>query len=130
MRLKRVSALSVLFLVATMVFAEEPKPRIELRVTPYTGFEPVEVTATVFIENAGEKFYCPELEFDWGTGSLSFESSDCDPYENAENPNALTIYSRKYVYGAGEHVVTVTLSRSGRKLRVLSQKVNILERAG
>ena len=31
--------------------------------------------------NDYEDFYCPSVEWDWGDGTLSNESADCEPYE-------------------------------------------------
>lgn len=119
---------SLTLLVFTLLLAfVGPKPRIEFRVLPQFGYAPLSVHALLIIENGGEQFYCPELEWDWQDGSRSIETSDCDPYDGKPE-TAPVSYARDHVYGTGEYNVTLTLSHGAKKLRTLSQKVRVLER--
>ena len=64
----------------------EPKrPSLSLRATPATGMVPVRVSATAEFKGGDDDFqeyYCPSIEWNWGDGTVSESSNDCDPYES------------------------------------------------
>jgi len=63
----------------------EPKrPQLSLKATPTTGMVPVRVSATAEFKGGDDDFqeyYCPSVEWNWGDGTVSESSTDCDPYE-------------------------------------------------
>jgi len=64
--------------------AEAKKPSLSLRVTPPVGFAPLKTRLVVDVRNGDDDyadFYCPTVEWDWGDGTVSANSEDCDPYE-------------------------------------------------
>ncbi len=64
---------------------KEPKrPSLSLRALPVTGMVPVRVSATAEFKGGDDDFqeyYCPSVEWNWGDGTVSETSADCDPYE-------------------------------------------------
>jgi hypothetical protein len=64
---------------------KEPKrPSLSLRATPGTGMVPVRVTATAEFKGGDDDFqeyYCPTIEWNWGDGTVSEATADCEPYE-------------------------------------------------
>jgi len=36
-------------------------------------------------DNDYEDFYCPSIEWDWGDGTVSESSEDCDPYQSGKS---------------------------------------------
>jgi hypothetical protein len=75
-----------------------------------------------------EDYYCPAVEWDWGDGTRSEASSDCEPYE----PGISQItrrFSKTHVYNfQGRYRVQVRLKRNSRLLT--SATTNIQVRAG
>ena len=64
--------------------ADDKKPSLSLKVTPPLGFSPLRVRAVVDVRGGSDdnaEFYCAGMEWDWGDGTVSENSSDCDPYE-------------------------------------------------
>ena len=65
---------------------KEPKrPSLSLKATPGTGMVPVRVSATAEFKGGDDDFqdyYCPTIEWNWGDGTVSEASNDCDPYES------------------------------------------------
>jgi PKD domain len=63
----------------------EPKrPSLSLKATPGTGMVPVRISATAEFKGGDDDFreyYCPTIEWNWGDGTISEASADCDPYE-------------------------------------------------
>ena len=48
------------------------------------AFSPARVVVTADIKggaNDYEEFYCPSVEWDWGDGTISNQTADCEPYE-------------------------------------------------
>ena len=62
----------------------EKKPSLSLRVSPPLGFSPLRVHAVAELRGGPddyEDFYCAAVEWDWGDGTVSENSTDCDPYQ-------------------------------------------------
>ena len=70
--------------VAQQRDSDDKKPSLSLKVTPPLGFSPLRVRAVVDVRGGADdnaEFYCAGMEWDWGDGTVSESSSDCDPYE-------------------------------------------------
>lgn len=79
--------------------SEDKKPSLSLRATPPVGFSPLRVRVVVDVRGGADdyaEFYCPGLEWDWGDGTVSESSEDCEPYQEGKS----TI-KRRFT---GEHV--------------------------
>lgn len=65
--------------------AKEPKrPALSLKTTPGTGMVPVRISATAEFKGGDDDYqgyYCPTVEWNWGDGTVSEASADCQPYE-------------------------------------------------
>lgn len=64
--------------------SDKNKPSISLKANPSMGFAPTRVVLTVELKggaNDYQEFYCPSIEWDWGDGTKSVNTSDCDPFE-------------------------------------------------
>lgn len=60
------------------------KPSLSFRATPPVGFSPLRVRVVVDVKGGSDDyadFYCPTIEWEWGDGTVSENSEDCDPYE-------------------------------------------------
>lgn len=64
---------------------KEPKrPSLSLKATPGTGMVPVRISATAEFKGGDDDYqgyYCPTVEWNWGDGTVSEASADCQPYE-------------------------------------------------
>jgi hypothetical protein len=63
---------------------EARKPSLSFRVTPPVGFSPLRARLVVDVRGGDDDyadFYCPTVEWDWGDGTVSANSEDCDPYQ-------------------------------------------------
>ena len=64
------------------------KPKIVLRAQPIISMAPSRVVLTAELiggKSDFEDFYCPAIEWDWGDGTTSEASSDCQPYESGKS---------------------------------------------
>jgi hypothetical protein len=60
------------------------RPKITLRARPEFGIAPTRIVLTAELEGGSDDFedyYCPTVVWEWGDGSISEASSDCEPYE-------------------------------------------------
>jgi len=63
---------------------DDKRPSLTLKVTPPLGFSPLRVHASIDIRGGADNssdFYCPSIAWDWGDGTVSETSEDCEPYE-------------------------------------------------
>jgi len=61
------------------------RPSLSLKAIPGTGMVPVRISATAEFKGGDDDFqdyYCPAFEWNWGDGTVSEQSSDCEPYES------------------------------------------------
>lgn len=62
----------------------DKKPSLALKANPPGGFTPLRVHMIAELRGGADdyaEFYCPSIEWDWGDGTVSENSEDCDPYE-------------------------------------------------
>ena len=67
---------------------DDKKPSLSLKATPPVGFSPLKVRLVVDVRGGSddyEDFYCPTIEWDWGDGTVSRNSEDCDPYQTGKS---------------------------------------------
>ncbi|MCA1560871.1 MAG: hypothetical protein LC804_11585 [Acidobacteria bacterium] len=61
-----------------------PKPSIVVRASPSISFSPARVFVVAEVRGGpddNEELYCASVEWDWGDGTKSENSYDCEPYE-------------------------------------------------
>ncbi len=86
------AALALSALATVSVFAQsgegkkpEPKrPSLSVKATPGTGMVPVRIMVAAELKGGDDDFqeyYCPTIEWNWGDGTISEETKDCEPYE-------------------------------------------------
>lgn len=106
---------------------KEKRPKLTLTARPPIAMSPARVSLTA--ELAGgpddlEDFYCPTIEWDWGDGTSSETTSDCDPYE----PGKSTFRRRftvEHVFRAGYHRVSLRLKKRDKQISAATVVVDI-----
>lgn len=76
---------SVVYPVWAQEKKEAKRPSLSLKATPGTGMVPIRVSATAEFKGGDDDFqdyYCPAIEWNWGDGTVSEASNDCEPYES------------------------------------------------
>ena len=110
---------------------EDKKPSLALRATPPVGFSPLRVRLVVDARGGSDDyadFYCPTIEWDWGDGTSSENSSDCDPYE-AGKSTIQRRWSAEHIYRqSGSFKVMFRLKQKNRA--IAASTANIQVRAG
>jgi hypothetical protein len=110
---------------------EDRKPSLALRANPPVGFSPLRVRLVVDARGGADdyaEFYCPTIEWDWGDGTSSENSSDCDPYE-AGKSTIQRRWTAEHVYRqAGNYKVMFRIKQKNKAMAATSANVQV--RAG
>ena len=110
---------------------EAKKPSLSLRVTPPVGFAPLKTRLVVEVRNGDDDyadFYCPTVEWDWGDGTVSENSEDCDPYEEGTSAIRRRFSANHTFQQGGAYRVTFRLKQKTRV--IASASTNVQVRAG
>lgn len=131
-----VFALVVLTPCAQAVDAQQPenrKPSLAIRATPPVGFTPLRVRAAVDVRDGSNDyadFYCATVEWDWGDGTMSENSSDCDPYE-AGKSTIQRRFSAEHIYRqGGAYRIFFRLKQKTKLVASVSTNVTVRSGAG
>jgi hypothetical protein len=107
------------------------KPSLSFKATPPVGFSPLRVRIVVDVRGGADdyaEFYCPSIEWDWGDGTISESSEDCDPYE-AGKSTIKRRFSNEHVFrSSGTYQVYFRLKQKDKTIS--ASNGNIQVRAG
>lgn len=144
----RVSVLiSTVLLASVPVFAasrpQEPadkdqadkakKPSLSLKATPPISFSPATIRVAAQLTGGPddyEELYCPTVEWDWGDGTTSESTADCEPYQPGVSKIARR-FSTSHVYNFPDQTrfrIQVRLKRDTKV--ILSASTSIQVRPG
>jgi len=108
--------------------AEAKKPSLALKATPPVGFTPLRVVVVVDVRDGSDDyadFYCAGVEWDWGDGTISENSSDCDPYE-AGKSTIRRRFTADHIYRQqGQFKVTFRLKQKRKPVAAVSTNVQV-----
>lgn len=109
---------------------ESKRPKVVLKATPIVSISPARVVLTAELvggANDYEDYYCPTIEWDWGDGTQSESTSDCDPYQpgKTEIKRRFTV---EHVFRAGNYRVMFRMKR--RNKPIVAATANIQVRPG
>jgi hypothetical protein len=74
----------VVCVVARSGLVAGEKPTLDLRASPQVAFSPARIVLTGELKNVqglDEQLYCPTVVWEWGDGTQSMHSSDCEPFQ-------------------------------------------------
>jgi len=108
----------------------DKRPKLTLKAQPLVSMSPSKVTFRAELSggsNDFEEYYCPTVEWDWGDGTHSEMTSDCDPYERGKS-EIRRRYSVEHTFRGGAYQITFRLKR--RDKVVASTTASIQVQAG
>jgi hypothetical protein len=113
--------------------ADKTKPSITVKASPTVAFSPARVVVTADIKggpNDSEELYCPSVEWDWGDGTISDQTSDCEPYEAGKSEIRRHFTADKIFNTSGDFRVEFRMKRKDKTIAVGSTMVKIRPGAG
>ena len=120
----------VLVFAATSIAlaADKSKPTISVKASPSIAFSPARVVVTADIKGGAddyEQFYCASIEWEWGDGTTSNQTADCDPYEAGKSEIKRHFVADRVFETSGDYRVQFRLKRKDKVLGVASTMVKI-----
>jgi len=107
------------------------RPELRLTARPSVVIAPGRVVLTAELVGGAddfEEYYCPGVEWDWGDGTRSESSSDCDPYVEGQSKIRRLFTVEHTFRWAGRARVYIRLKQ--RDDSVAAASVNIAVRQG
>jgi len=111
--------------------AEDRKPSLSFKATPPVGFSPLRVRIVVDVRGGADdyaEFYCPTIEWDWGDGTISESSEDCEPYEQGRSAIKRRFSAEHVFRQSGTYQVYFRLKQ--RDKTIAASNGNVQVRAG
>jgi hypothetical protein len=135
------AGVACLTLVAAMTAAAQPqdkakdkdpgdkdkRPKLTLTARPAISMSPARVAITAELTGGPddlEDFYCPTIEWDWGDGTQSETTSDCEPYE-AGKSTFKRRFTVEHVFRAGYHRVSLRLKKHDKSISSATVVVDV-----
>jgi hypothetical protein len=97
---------------------QDKRPQLKLTARPPLGMAPLKVVLTADLQggpNDSEEFYCPSIEWDWGDGTMSESTVDCDPYEPGKS-EIKRRWTVEHVFRAGQYHVVLRLKKRDKAI--------------
>jgi hypothetical protein len=120
-------AVAAVLYTAAAAQPDKGRPKASLKATPMVSRAPSRVVLTAELTggpNDYEDFYCPTVEWDWGDGTQSESTIDCEPYEpgKSEIKRRFTV---EHVFKAGNHKVMFRLKRHNKPLTAATVQIQV-----
>ncbi len=106
---------------------DDKRPKITLKAQPMIAMSPAKVTLRAELvggSNNYEDYYCATVEWDWGDGTQSESTADCEPYE-AGKSEIKRRYSIEHTFRAGYYQVAFRLKKRAKVLTQVTTTVQV-----
>ena len=136
------ASLACLTLAATLTPAAQQKdakdkdqdrrPKLTLKVQPAISMAPSRVVLTAELVGGAsdfEEYYCPTVEWEWGDGTTSQATNDCEPYQpgKSEIKRRFTV---EHVFRAGNYRVMFRLKKHDKSVALATANVQVRQGLG
>jgi hypothetical protein len=103
------------------------RPKLTLKAQPTVAIAPARIVLQAELAggaNDFEDYYCPTVAWDWGDGTESESTSDCEPYQ-AGKTEIKRRFTVEHVFRAGGHQIVFRLKRNDKVLTSASVSVQV-----
>lgn len=107
---------------------DQAKPKVVLKAQPMISMAPSRVVLTAELvggRNDFQEFYCPAVEWDWGDGTTSENSSDCQPYESGKSEIKRRFTVDHLFNGPGNFRVLFRLKQHEKAVGIASAQIQV-----
>jgi hypothetical protein len=104
------------------------KASLALRVSPPIAFSPARIVATAELKGGAADdpdLYCPEIEWDWGDGTKSEQTENCEPFEPGKSTVKRRWTSSHTFDMQGVYRVQLRLKRGPKTIATGSNNVQV-----
>ncbi len=106
---------------------QEKRPKATLTARPLVSVAPSRVVLSAELQGGAvdnEDFYCPTIEWDWGDGTSSESTSDCEPYQPGKS-SIKRRFTVEHVFRAGGYRVTFRLKKHEKVLATATTSIEV-----
>jgi hypothetical protein len=130
-------ALASVFLLVLPAAASKPpeaaqkdsrRPSLSVRASPTVAFSPARIVFTAELRGGADDyqdFYCGGVEWDWGDGTRSESTADCEPYEAGVSEIKRRFTMDHVFHSPGKFRVQFRLKRNGKSIVSASATVQV-----
>ena len=107
--------------------SDSRRPKITLKAQPTISMAPSRVVLTAELvggANDYEEYYCPTVEWDWGDGTQSESTIDCEPYEEGKS-EIKRRYTVQHVFRTGAFKVMFRLKRRDKAIAAATVSIQV-----
>ena len=103
-------------------------PSLSIKANPAMAFSPAHIVITADLRggaNDDEEFYCPSVEWDWGDGTMSNNSADCQPYQAGSSEIRRHFTVDRMFPNAGQYRIQLRLKKDNKVVASASTLVQV-----
>ncbi len=103
------------------------RPKLTLKANPSVGMSPARVVLVAELvggANDYEDYYCPTIEWDWGDGTQSDQTADCEPYQPGKS-EIRRRFTVEHVFRAGTYRVSFRLKHGTQPLAAATTNIQV-----
>ena len=138
-RMRRLASVGASCLVLAVAVAAAPqkddakdkesdrRPKITLKAQPTISMAPSRVVLTAELiggANDFEEYYCPTVEWDWGDGTQSESTMDCEPYQEGKS-EIKRRYTVQHIFRTGAFKVMFRLKRRDKAIAAATVSIQV-----
>ena len=119
--------------MASAVGADKPgdkgkKPTLKVKASPAIAFSPARVVITADLTGGSgdaQAIYCASIEWEWGDGTKSDQSADCEPYVEGKSEIKRHFVADRVFDTSGDYHVSLRLKQKDKIVAFGSTLVKI-----
>lgn len=122
------AAVSSAVVIAMGADKADKRPSLSVKVSPAIAFSPARIVVTADLKggaNDAEEYYCPTIEWEWGDGTISNQSIDCDPYEAGKSEIKRRFVADRIFQSSGDYRISLKLKRRDKVIAMGSTYLKI-----
>ena len=103
------------------------RPKLTLKAQPLIAMSPARIVLTAELVGGAsdyEDYYCPTIEWDWGDGTQSASSNDCEPYEPGKS-EIKRRFTKEHLFRAGAYRVGFRLKRREKSVGFATVSIQV-----
>lgn len=108
--------------------SDPTKVDLTLRVNPAMAFAPARIMLTAQLKGGtgvNEDLYSPTVEWDWGDGTVSQSSADCEPFQSNKSEIQRSYITTHVYKTGGEYTVKLLLKKAEKVVATATGSLNI-----
>src|SRR6266568_963364 len=116
-------ALALTISLSTSSSDKDKQPKLSIKANPAMAFSPARVVFTADITggpNDFEEFYCPSIQWEWGDGTESDATADCEAYQAGKSEIKRRFTADRVYRSTGEYRVQLRLKKHDKVIAAAS----------